>query len=219
MKILGILILLTAPVGVAAQRPVPAAPSPVATAPWKVVGVGLGMTPAEVAAAMKAAGYSTRGRTTGGSWQTHVALEARLRRGVNVPDGPVALRWEAFAKGQEQVTVEYEPTAGGLLVKEVSYKIGRGNIEEGPFRSAVLARYGAPTRAWEKELHYCAVGEPNCDTAFFYFPKLPSLIVWLDDGANRSLKLVQGRAAEDAFERAVGAEVDRLYPKKDRPSF
>lgn len=219
MKIFGFLILLGSAGAATAQRPPAALPAERVTAPWKVAGVALGMTPAAVAATMKAAGYSAAGRTTGMSWQSHVAFQTRLRRGLNIPDGPEALRWESYAKGQEQVTVEYLPLPSGLRVKEVSYKIGVGNMEEGSFRSAVLGRYGAPTRAWEKELHYCSAGEPNCDTAFFFIPKLPSLVVWINDGMSRTLKLVQGRAADDAFERAVVAEVDRLHPKKDKPSF
>lgn len=49
--------------------------------------------------------------------------------------------------------------------------------------------------------------------------QLPNLTVYVMDAMNRSLELRQGQRADLAYETAIKAEAERLYPKKDRPSF
>ena len=192
----------------------------VAASPWKVSGVALGMSPREVELAMRAAGYARAGRSNSRSWQGEVAFQARLLRGVTVSDGPEALRYESFNKGQERVSIEYAPGRAGPYVAKALYQIRVAAMDADTFRSALFTRYGPPTRKWEPELHYCSPGETHCDTRFpFYNPQLPNLSVFLTDGMYRSITLAEGRKAREARELAVRAEVDRLWPKKDKPSF
>ena len=192
----------------------------VATAPWKVSGVALGMSPREVDLAMRAAGYARAGSSTSRSWQGEVAFQARLLRGVTVPDGPEALRYESFNKGEERISIEYAPGRTGPYVAQAVYQIRVAAMDADTFRSALLTRYGPPTRKWEPELHYCSPGETHCDTRFpFYNPQLPSISVFVTDGMYRSITLAEGRKAREARELAIRAEVDRLWPKKEKPSF
>ncbi|MGA9580773.1 MAG: hypothetical protein WBR13_02245 [Allosphingosinicella sp.] len=216
------IIMLLLAVGAAAtvQPSLAASAERSVAAPWKVAGVALGMSPREVELAMQAAGYSRAGRSTSRSWQGEVASQARVLRGVIVPEGPEAVKYEDFKTGQERISIEYAPSRAGPRVAKAKYQISVTGIDADTFRSAIMSRYGAPTRKWEVELHYCSAGETHCDTPFpFYNPQLPNLTVFLTDGMRRSIDLWEGRKARDARELAIRAEVDRLYPKKDKPTF
>ncbi len=95
-----ILILVLGIAALGTAEPVPAAPTERSfAAPWKVAGVTLGMSPREVEVAMQAAGYARAGRSTSRSWQGEVANQARVLRGVIVPEGPEAVKYEDFKKG------------------------------------------------------------------------------------------------------------------------
>jgi hypothetical protein len=216
-----ILILVLGIAAVGTAQPSPAAPAERSfAAPWKVAGGALGMSPREVELAMQAAGYARSGRSTSRSWQAEVAVQARVLRGVIVPEGPEAVRYENFKKGQERISIEYAPSRAGPQVAKAKYQISVTGMDADTFRSAIMTRYGPPTRKWEAELHYCSSGETHCDTPFpFYNPQLPNLTVWLTDGMYRSIDLTEGRKARDARELAIRSEVDRLYPKKDKPTF
>lgn len=215
-----LILTLGIAVGAAAPASPPVAAERSVTAPWKVAGVALGMSPRQVELAMQAAGYSRAGRSTSRSWQAEVAVQARVLRGVIVPEGPEMIKYETFKKGQERISIEYAPDRGGPYVAKALYQISFTGMDADTFRSAVMSRYGPPTRRWEAELHYCSSGESHCDTPFpFYNPQLPNLTVWLTDGMYRSIDLTEGRKARDARELAIRSEVDRLYPKKDKPTF
>lgn len=215
-----ILILLLAIGAAATAQPSPAAAAERSVAPWKVAGVALGMSPREVELAMQAAGYARAGRSTGRSWQGEVAVQARVLRGVIVPEGPEAVKYENFKKSQERILIEYASSHAGPRVAKAKYQISVTGMDADTFRSAIMTRYGPPTRKWEVEFHYCLAGETHCDTPFpFYNPQLPNLTVFLTDGMYRSIDLWEGRKAREAREFDIRAEVDRLYPKKNKPTF
>jgi hypothetical protein len=213
-----LILMLGIAAGAAAPAPAPAQRS--VTAPWKVAGVTLGMSPGEVEVAMQAAGYARTARSTSRSWQAEVAVQARVLRGVIVPEGPEAVKYETYKKGQERISIEYAPSRAGPYVAKALYQISVTGMEADTFGSAVMTRYGPPTRKWKVELHYCSSGETQCDTPFpFYNPQLPNLTVFVADGMYRTIDLTEGRRARDARELAIRSEVDRLYPKKDKPTF
>ena len=192
----------------------------VPTAPWRISGVGLGMTPAEVAAALKEEGFELSFRSKGRSWQGEVANQASNLRSIRIPAGAEVTAREDYRIGQEQVQVTYTAGRLGPYVSRVHYKIQFGAIEAESFQRAVLSRYGRPSLKWQWESLYCSLGEPRCSrTGSLVTNQLPTLTVRVMDVMNRSLELRQGQRADRAYEAAVRAEADRLYPKMDKPSF
>lgn len=192
----------------------------VVTAPWRVAGVSLGMTPAQVAAALKQDGYKLSYRYTGRSWQGEVASRVANLRSVRIPAGAEVTAKEDYRVGQEQIQVTYTAGRAGPYVSRVHYKIHSSAIEAESFQRAVLGRYGQPSLEWQFESLYCSPREPRCSrTGSLVENELPSLTVRVMDVMNRSLELRQGQRADRAYEAAVKAEAERLYPKKDKPSF
>lgn len=192
----------------------------VPTAPWRVAGVGLGMSPKDVGAALKAAGYALDYRYMGRSWQGELASQVSFLRAIKIPAGAEVVRKEDYKKGQEFIQVEYLVGPAGPYVARVRYKISSDAIDAERFRAAGLSRYGRPSLKWDWESVYCSAGEQRCSrTGSLITNQLPNLTVHVMDGMNRSLELRQGQRADRAWEAAVKAEVERLYPKKDRPSF
>ena len=190
------------------------------SAPWKISGVGLGMTPAEAAAALKQEGFELSYRYKGRSWQGEVANQVSNLRSVLIPAGAEVTAKEDYRIGQEQVQVTYTAGRAGPYVSRVNYKIDFTAIEAERFKSAVLSRYGRPSLKWQWESLYCSVGEPRCSrTGSLVTNQLPTLTVWVMDVMSRRLELRQGQRADRAYEAAVKAEAERLYPKKDNASF
>lgn len=206
--------------GAAADEAPSSAPTARVSAPWKISGVGLGMTPAEVAAALKEDGFELSFRSKGRSWQGEVAHRISTLRSVQIPAGAEVTAREDYRVGQEQVQVTYTAGRAGPYVSRVHYKIQFGAIEAESFQRAVLSRYGRPSLKWQLESLYCSLGEPRCSrTGSLVTNQLPSLTVRVMDVMNRSLELRQGQQADRAYEAAIRAEAERLYPKKDKPSF
>jgi len=206
----------------------PPAPRPAAaagrvggiTAPWSVSGVSLGMSPQAASAALRAAGYKFEYRYMGRSWQGEVANKVSNLRGIRIPDGAQVVRKEDYRKGQEFIQVDYAAGPAGPYVYRVIYSISENAIDAERFRAAVLGRYGQPSLKWDTELLYCAPGEPVCErTGSLGTNQLPNLTVYILGARGRSLELYQGERAYKAYEAAVKAEAERLYPKKDKPSF
>lgn len=220
MKLIA-LLLIAAAAAEAAPAQVPLVTSTArVTAPWKVAGVGLGMRPAEVNAALRAAGYSLHYRYTGRSWQGELASQVSFLRAIKIPAGAEVVRKEDYKKGQEFIQVEYLVGSAGPYVSQVRYRISSEAIEAERFRDAALSCYGRPSLSWDWESLYCSAGERQCSrTGSLATNQLPNLTVYVMDVMNRSLELRQGQRADRAWEAAVKAEVERLYPKKDRPSF
>lgn len=190
------------------------------SAPWKILGVALGMTPAEVAAALKQEGFELSFRYKGRSWEREVANRASNPKSVRIPaDAEVTAR-EDYRAGQEQVRVIYTAGRAGPYVSRVNYKIDFTAIEAESFKRGVLSRYGRPSLQWQAESLYCSAGEPRCSrTGSLVTNQLPNLTVWVMDVMHRTLELRQGQRADRAYEAAIKAEAERLYPKKGRPSF
>jgi hypothetical protein len=213
------IVVIAAAGAVAAEAPLNA-PTARVSAPWKISGVGLGMTPAEVAAVLKQDGYKLSYRYTGRSWQGEVANQVLNLRSVRIPAGAEVTSKEDYRVGQEQVHVTYTPGRAGPYVSRVHYKIHSSAIEAESFQRAVLSRYGQPSLKWQWESLYCAAGEPRCSrTGSLVTNQLPTLTVRVMDVMSRSLELRQGQRADRAYEAAIRAEVERLDPKMDKPLF
>jgi hypothetical protein len=203
-----------------AQMSRPIAGATVPNAPWAIAGIRLGMTPREVADAMKAAGYRLDYRYPGRSWQGELASQVSFLRGIRIPGGADVTRKEDYQKGQEAIQVTYAVNPSGPYVARVNYKIESAAIDAERFRAAALSRYGRPSIKWDWESLYCLPAERQCSrTSSLITNQLPNLTVHVMDGLNRTLELRQGQQADRAGEALVKAEVERLYPKKDRPSF
>jgi hypothetical protein len=190
------------------------------TAPWSIAGVSLGMSPQAVGAALRAAGYKFEYRYMGGSWQGQVANKVSNLRGIRIPGGAQVVRKEDYRKGQEFIQIDYAAGPAGPYVYRVIYEISPDAIDAERFKATALGRYGRPTHTWGYQSLYCAAGEPVCQpTGSLEINQLPNLTVYVLGVGGRSLELRQGERAEKAYEAAVKAEAERLYPKKDKPSF
>jgi hypothetical protein len=213
--------LMAAAVGWLALAQAPMASSTARlAAPWKIAGVGLGMTPAEVGTALAGAGYRLDYRYPGRSWQGEVAEKVSTLRGVRLPPGAQVTQKEDYRKGQEQVHVTYLPGRKGPYVASVDYAIDTDAIDAERFRAAALTKFGRPSLRWDWELQYCVPEEPQCSRAVSLVTnQLPTLTVYVIDATQRRLQLREGERADKAFDAAVRAEAERLFPKKDRPSF
>lgn len=189
-------------------------------APWKIAGVALGMSPAEVEAALSAAGYRRDSRSTGRSWQGQVANQVLNLRAIRIPAGAEVIRSEEYRRGQERIQVVYLAAPTGSYVAGVEYKIDHQAIDEARFIAAALAKYGKPSRTFGSESLYCLPGERECArTGGLVTNQLPNLTVYGTYVMSRTLRLVQGERADRAYDAAVRAEAERLYPKKDKPTF
>lgn len=189
-------------------------------APWEIAGVGLGMSPAKVEAALTAAGYRRDFRSTGRSWQGEVANQVSNLRAIRIPAGAEVIRNEEYRRGQERIQVVYLPAPTGAYVARVDYKIDHQAIEEARFIAAALAKYGKPSRTFGSESLYCLAGERECSrTGGLVTNQLPNLTVYGTYVMSRALRLVQGERADKAYDAAVRAEAERLYPRKDKPTF
>jgi hypothetical protein len=190
------------------------------TAPWSVSGVTLRMRPVEVAAALKAAGYVLDHRYMGRSWQGEVANQVSNLRGIRIPAGAEVISKEDYRKGQEFIQVDYIAGPAGPYVARVNYRIPTSAIDVQRFREAALGRYGRPSLKGEWEDVYCSGAERQCSRIVSLVTnQFPSLTVHALDGMDRTIELRQGQRADLAYEAAVKAEAERLYPKKDKPSF
>jgi hypothetical protein len=215
-----ILALLVASASPAQMRPGVRTDLAIPAAPWRIAGVGLGMSPSEAGAALKSAGYFLDRRYMGRSWQGEVAAKVSFLRGIRIPAGAEVVGMEDYRKGQEFIRVDHAAGPAGPYVERVLYEIGTNAIDAERFRAAALGRYGRPSLKGEWEDVYCSVGERQCSRIVSLVTnQLPSLTVHALDGTKRTLELRQGQRADLAFEAAVKAEVERLYPKKDKPSF
>lgn len=221
MKLIALLLIVAAAAGAAPAQVPPVTSTARVTAPWKVAGVALGMMPAEVSAELKAAGYSLEYRYMGRSWQGEVASQVSFLRAIRIPAGAEVVRKEDYKKGQEFIQVEYLVGPAGPYVSQVRYRISSEAIDADRFKAAALGRYGRPSLSWDWESLYCSAGEGRqCSrTGSLIRNQLPNLTVFVMDGMHRSLELRQGQRADRAWEASVKAEVERFYPKKDRPSF
>jgi hypothetical protein len=221
--VLGVLTLCIVQGGKVAASPQAAAPvadpRPV-TAPWQIAGVGLGMAPVDVEAALRAAGYKLAHRYDGRSWQGEVANQVSNLRSIRIPPGSRVITKEDYRKGQEQVQVLYLAGKAGAYVSRVNYSISVDAIDAERFKAAALAKYGKPTLRWDWESLYCSARERQCSrTSGPVANQLPSLTVYVASATQRVLQLRQGERADKAYWAAVRAEAERLYPKTNKPTF
>jgi hypothetical protein len=215
----GVLLWAAPAWGATAERSSVQVPTGVA-APWSIAGISLRMAPPEVSAAMQASGYQVEHRIMGRSWQGEVANEVSNLRQIRIPAGAEVIRNEDYRKGQERIEVTYLAGGSGAYVSAVNYEINAHAIDAERFRAAVLAKYGRPSLRWDWESLYCSPGESQCSrTGSLVTNQLPTLTVYVASISGRVLQLRQGERADRAYETALLAEAERLFPKKDRPSF
>jgi hypothetical protein len=178
------------------------------------------MTPAEVVAALKQEGFELSYRYKGRSWQGEVANQVSNLRSVRIPAGAAVTASEDYRVGQEQIQVTYTAGRAGPYVSRVDYAIAFEAIEADRFESAVLKKYGKPSLRWNSEMLYCMPEERQCSrTGGLVTNQLPNLTVYVASVMKRVLVLQQGERADKAYRAAVRSEAERLYPKKNKPSF
>ncbi|HEY0310987.1 MAG TPA: hypothetical protein VGC56_00680 [Allosphingosinicella sp.] len=205
-------------IAVAAAGPVRAQDVP--QAPWKIADIGLGDTPAAVAATLARAGYRRDWQLEGRSWEAEVAAKAAWLRGIHAPPETHVTQNEVYRKDQERLFVDYLATPAGPLLWRIEYRILARLVDEGRFRAAVGQRYGEPRRRWTNELAYCSPAGTSCNLSISPDARqLPTLTVRFNDITDRSIELSHGERAERNYAQAVIQEVDRRYPKKQQPSF
>jgi hypothetical protein len=218
-RVIAVLIGTAAVAAAAAEAP-SNAPATRLSAPWKIVGVGLGMTPPEVAAAVAQDGFKLSYRHSGRSWQGEVANQVSNLRSLRIPEGARVTTREDYRAGQEQIRVIYTAGRAGPYVSRVEYAIDFEAIEADRFISAVLEKYGKPSLRWNWEMLYCAREESQCSrTGGLVTNQLPNLTVYVASVMKRVLVLQQGERADKAYWAAVRSEAERLYPKKNKTSF
>jgi hypothetical protein len=218
-RVIAVLVGIAA-VGDAAAEAPSNAPATRLSAPWKIVGVGLGMSPPEVAAAVAQDGFKLSSRFTGRSWQGEVANQVSNLRSVRIPEGARVTTREDYRAGQEQIRVIYTAGRAGPYVSRVDYAIDFEAIEADRFTSAVLEKYGKPSLRWNWEMLYCVREERQCSrTGGLVTNQLPNLTVYVGSVMKRVLVLQQGERADKAYWAAVRSEAERLYPKKNKTSF
>jgi hypothetical protein len=114
-RVIAVLIGIVA-VGAAAAEAPSNAPATRLSVPWKIVGVGLGMTPPEVAAAVAQDGFKLSYRHSGRSWQGEVANQVANLRSLRIPEGTKVTKRENYRAGQEQIQVTYTAGRAGPFV-------------------------------------------------------------------------------------------------------
>jgi hypothetical protein len=178
---------------------------------FAIAGIRLGMSPAEVAAAMRSAGYALRTSSRGRSWEAMLTRRiASTRAGARVVDGSVVVG-EWYAKGDEEVEVNYVPTRAGSAVSEVEYAIRSAAITPERFRAQVQQRYGRPNQLLPTESFYCTRSERACNSLDYPPNELPTLAMYLGSEQMR-LVLRQGERARQAYEADIAAEIARRAP-------
>jgi hypothetical protein len=178
------------------------------------------MGPRDVGAALKAAGYTLDRRYMGRSWQGEVANQVSSLWAISISEGSEVVSKEEYLKGQEFIRVDYAAGPAGAYVSRVYYEISTDAIDAERFRAAALDRYGRPSLQGEWQNVYCSAGERQCSRIVSLVTnQLPSLTVHIADGTERTLELRQGQRADHSYAAAVKAEAERLYPKKNKPSF
>lgn len=182
-----------------------------------LVGVKLGMTPPEAAAAVKGAGYTRTEQSLGENWDAQLARLIAMERSVRVPGSGKIVRREEYRKGEEHLQIEYNATPRGPVVATARYELRPEAIDAARFTQAALARYGIPTRPSNEEIMYCSVGEVNCTPLPFGGPtREPHIIV---DVPLRAITLNMGDRLRREYNAMERAEMDRRAPKVAHPTF
>jgi hypothetical protein len=216
---LGLSLLLATAASAQAPAITRNAPVQLPAAGWDIAGIRLSMTPAQVASAMKAAGYALEFQSKGRSWQGEVANSVSRLRSIRIPEGAKVIRSEDYRKGQELVNVLYAPGEAGPYAANVQYSVSNNAISVVDFKVSAVKKYGKPTIDLGARLAYCSSPEQNCfRSTQSSVIQLPSLVVTVSGALARGVRLQQGLRADRAFEVAISSEAERLYPKKDKPS-
>lgn len=184
----------------------------------ELAGVRVGMTSAEVAPVLVAAGYRRNQGGEGPSWDATIARRAS-ERGVRLAATGRVPSWESFVKDAERVEVRYRPSPTGAVVSEVEYTVNADAVAPQRLRAVLLARYGRS--GWDNahEYLYCSRGERVCNLlAHVQGLQLPSVYVLLG-GMQHRIVLKSGTRILEAHDAALRAEVDRRAPRIRRPTF
>ena len=107
-----------------------------------LAGVSLGMTPAQVAATLKAAGYAKGSEDLGYDFSHEVI---RARGGGTLNDPRTAINKQNFIKQGQSVAVNYVVMPGGPVAEMVFYSVDRGLMSTQQVADELTRRFGAST--------------------------------------------------------------------------
>jgi hypothetical protein len=185
---------------------------------FDIAGVRIGMSAADVAAALAAGGYRRNYQGMGPNWDTSVARLA-AQRSVRLPGRGEVPSLETYVKGAERVEVQYRPSRAGAVVLEVEYTIVAEAIDQQRFRATLASRFGRPNRSSGVEMLYCSRGERDC--TMLNYPngvQLPTVFVAIGPTLH-SIRLRDGGRAWEEYQAALRADVDRRAPRTTRTTF
>jgi len=181
-----------------------------------VSGVRLGMSPSDVAAALRAAGFK---QDIDGAHQRSYDTQVRAawQSNTNTDTGPPILvdksaRW---IKSGQKILVDYVAMPDGARVEWITYEAEPELVSEAAFEAQLLRKYGEQVNGEATDQRWCTVKAPTCeDPRSSEFPVLEASparrTIWLS-GYDVERKV--------ALEERFKADVAKRGPKQVEPSF
>lgn len=183
-----------------------------------IAGVKLGMSPAEVRAALVRSGYAIARTDDTNDFEQEVASNANVRlKGSGLlrvtPRG--VSRIVAHGPGREYLTIDFAQWPAGSLVAAVSFTVPEERQSREAFRAQVIARHGKATlQPGGHEPKWCTAGDADC--TIMSSPSLPNLSASF---LSQSLWLRYGEEIDRQRRQAVEAAVDAKAPPAARSAF
>ena len=202
------LVLLTACGSASVAEQEAAAQTRTVAAPLTIAGIRIGMTAPEVQATLTRTGWKVE-TSAGEDWAATVDHEAKRQRGVfpiEEPKNGVAVL--NATKGDERLTVEFQPVPNGDAVRLVKYFAPAAGRTPEQIAAEMVKRYGRPgssqIAASIYEASWCTGGDP-CRQ--IWGNPHQGLAAKLDVYGKLNIALSQGVAAERAWQNAVARAV------------
>ncbi|GAM02724.1 hypothetical protein [Sphingomonas parapaucimobilis] len=204
------LALLTACGSASVTEQEAAAQTRTVAAPLTIAGIRIGMTALDVQATLVRTGWKIE-TSAGEDWVATVDHEAKRQRGVfpiEEPKNGIAVL--NATKGDERLTVEFQPVPNGDAVKLVRYIAPAAGRTPEQIAAEMVKRYGRPgasqVAASIYEASWCTGGDP-CRQIWGNMHQ--GLAAKLDVYGKLNISLSQGVAAERAWQNAVSRAVGR----------
>lgn len=160
--LLALAALASAPAEIPPQPELPAS----GPAAMDIAGVRLGMSPAEVRAALAKAGYRIDRTDMAPDFDQEVASEVRFRtKGLGGYDGrPRAIgTFVATGAHGEWLKIDFAQWSTGALVSEVTFTVPVERQPAASFRAQVAAKYGRATlHVYGLDPTWCTPGDRDC---------------------------------------------------------
>ncbi|KTW00665.1 hypothetical protein NS355_03315 [Sphingomonas yabuuchiae] len=202
------LALLTACGSASVAEQEAAAQTKTAAAPLTIAGIRIGMAAPEVQATLARTGWKVE-TSAGEDWAATVDHEAKRQRDVfpiEEPKNGIAVM--NATKGDERLTVEFQPMPTGDAVKLVKYVAPAAGRTPEQIAAEMVKRYGKPetsqVAASIYEANWCTGGD-RCRQ--IWGNPHQGLEVRLDVYGKLNISLSQGVAAERAWQNAVSRAV------------